>query len=160
MLEKILETEKLANKLLAEFGLLELGWKFKFDNSKHRIGQCRYEEKEIGYSSYFLEKTSWEEIEDTIRHEIAHALSPPTRIRGRWQSHGYDWKLKAIEVGCKPTACSDEAVSSAKPNFYIECDNCKRRYPRYRLKKAALARSLSSCCHAKLNLYKVVKEDS
>jgi hypothetical protein len=109
---QIEKTLEVGRKLLDEFGLHD--WTIQLDNSVERVGQCRPGKKEIGVSFYYLEESTWEEIEDTIRHEIAHALVGP--------GHGHDltWKRKCIEVGAKPERlASEDAVSSALPRYKI-----------------------------------------
>lgn len=146
---KIAETYSLANKLLKEFGLDD--WTFEISNEKNTLGRCNNAKKLITYSSYWLH-VGQKEIEDTIRHEIAHALAGP--------GHGHDevWRMTAVRVGAKPERCAPPGLkSAAKPNFYIECSGCGKRFPRYRLRKA-LVNYRSACCGEPFNFYKVVKK--
>jgi predicted SprT family Zn-dependent metalloprotease len=73
------------------------GWKFGYDNAKTSAGMCRHRCKQITLSNYFVlnYKTTENDLLDTIKHEIAHAI-----VGG---NHGHDrvWKAKALEVGCK-----------------------------------------------------------
>jgi predicted SprT family Zn-dependent metalloprotease len=151
MLDKILATQTLAERLIKEYGLDD--WKFVYDQTKNRIGQCRYSSKEIGYSVHFIKETPMDEIEDTIRHEIAHALVGPGN------GHNQTWKLKAMIVGANPRSCSEIAQVSAKPNFIVECSKCGKEWERFRLRKSLLSESArSSCCKAPLNCYDVREE--
>jgi predicted SprT family Zn-dependent metalloprotease len=61
----------------------KLGYKFKFDNAKRRFGYCSYTDKEISLSKPLCEYNlnNFYQINDTILHEIAHALS--YKIHGR-----------------------------------------------------------------------------
>src|SRR5262245_49089081 len=98
---KMVRVTGMATKLLEEYELAEKGWTFTLDTAKSRIGQCRYSDKEIGFSLSYLKLTPIEEIEETLRHEIAHALCGPG------EGHGAKWKAMAIQVGAKPQSCDD-----------------------------------------------------
>lgn len=128
-----------ANALLAEHGLLAQGWSFRFNNNKRRIGLCRYRERTIEYSRHFIALTPWAEIEDTIRHEVAHALVGPG------YGHGNVWKRAAIRLGARPAACTSAAVSTAKPNWILSCPSCPRTWERFKLSKRLHGARCPSC---------------
>ena len=50
--------------------------------------------KKISFSRNFIKNSSKEDIQDTILHEIAHAIVGP--------KHGHDkvWKAMASKLGC------------------------------------------------------------
>lgn len=154
-LTKVVEVMTLANRLLAEHGLTEQGWTFDFDNAKSRIGECRHYEKEIGYSLSFVEHTPMAEIENTIRHEIAHALTdysdPETK------SHGYEWREMAIRVGAKPKACGDGRVNvtNAKYNYVMECPSCGQKWYRYRMRQRNFGGKCSTC-KVEVDIYSLI----
>ena len=54
-----------------------MGYRFKFDNAKRRFGQCSYTNKRISLSKPLSSNNldNFFQINDTILHEIAHALS-------------------------------------------------------------------------------------
>ena len=54
-----------------------IGYSFKFDNAKRRFGQCSYTDKRISLSKPLASNNldNFFQINDTILHEIAHALS-------------------------------------------------------------------------------------
>ena len=56
-------------------------------------GECDYNTKTIRINNNCLWQLSWQQVNDLILHEVAHALCP---------NHGHDevWKAKAIEIGC------------------------------------------------------------
>src|SRR5688572_22737580 len=130
---------------MEKHGLLERGWTFHFDNALRRIGQCRYREKEIGYSTPCI-WSSWESITDTILHEIAHALLRPKT------GHNWEWKAKARELGCDPYAVTEDFSTTAKPTYKIECPKCKRRWYRHRMRKRNYG-SRCPACHVEVKIY-------
>jgi predicted SprT family Zn-dependent metalloprotease len=148
---RIVDVSRFANSKLREHGLAQMGWTFVWDKSKDRTGQCRFRRREIGFSLYYVEKSSWDEITDTILHEIAHALVGP--------KHGHDlaWKAKCVEIGAKPMRlASEEAVTTAKFNFVIKCPSCGRKWYRYRMRRRNFG---SKCpdCHVEVKIYKYVR---
>lgn len=103
-----------ANELLEEHGLLQQGWKFGISSEKEAVGRCHHWRKLIVFSRHFL-RSSPEQIEDTLLHEIAHALVG--------SGHGHDavWAAKAIELGAVPTPFAQNAISTAKFHYSISC---------------------------------------
>lgn len=152
--EKLVEVITLGNELMVKHGLTEQGWRFDLDNGKQRIGCCHHGKKLITYSSHYIDETSMEEIEDTILHEIAHALC------GSGHGHDWYWKAKCVEIGARPERLKDEvkAVSSVKKyNYKIQCNNCGRSWKRYRLKRQYLIQGAfqSGCCGASMTVWKI-----
>jgi predicted SprT family Zn-dependent metalloprotease len=149
---KIIWVTKLANQLLEQHGLKDLGWQFELNQTaKRRVGQCSHRTKTISYSLYYLEKSTDEDIKDTILHEIAHALVDP--------QHGHDstWRIKCMEIGAKPQRLAGEdAVTSATYNYEIYCTNCgKTTGKRYRLRQEMLDNYISKCCNAPLDAERI-----
>jgi predicted SprT family Zn-dependent metalloprotease len=143
--------EDFAKETLQKHGLLELGWKFKFDNAKQRLGSCSHSRKTITFSMYYTH-ISREEIEDTILHEIAHALIGPEH------GHNFHWKQKAREIGAKPERLADPTIkTSAKHNYVIKCPNCGWQVQRHRMKRRNFG---STCpeCRTEVKIYKYVRK--
>lgn len=136
--------EDLAYRLMKSYGLTEKGWRFRWDNSRRRAGQCRYTYREIGLSKPLMSIWTVDRAEETIRHEIAHALTPGSH-------HGWEWQRKCLELGIKPERCysvNDETQIATTyigrcPNGHVtgmmrlpkrekSCSQCSRRFdPRY-----------------------------
>jgi hypothetical protein len=60
-----------------------------------RLGQCRFSQREIGLSRRFLEANEWGIIENTVRHEAAHAAVGPG------YGHGAVWARQARAFGVR-----------------------------------------------------------
>jgi len=117
---ELIETQRLAHQLMQEFGLTEQGWIFRFSSKKTIMGTCIHNEKVIEFSKWYVESHP-DEVEDTLRHEIAHALV------GANHGHDYVWRRKCIEVGARPERCYDSRSPninrSVKHNWQAQCDN-------------------------------------
>jgi predicted SprT family Zn-dependent metalloprotease len=100
------DTEKLnfwKNRTLELMKKFKLSnWYFSWINKKSTYGQCFHNGKIISLSiPYVLACNDVNEIEDTIRHEIGHALTPDDK------GHGKEWKAMAKKVGYTPKRCSE-----------------------------------------------------
>lgn len=89
----------LAEELLTENGLT--GWRVTVDNAGRRLGICRPGRKTISLSRQYIAVTSDDVTQDTIRHEVAHALA------GASEGHGPVWQDHARALGADPTATAD-----------------------------------------------------
>ena len=112
----------------------KLGYKFKFDNAKRRFGYCSYTDKEISLSKPLCEYNlnNFYQINDTILHEIAHALS--YKIHGkRGSGHCKRWVHVAKSIGCNGKRCYDSSeVNNIEHKYTLICDTCGGNYPRHR----------------------------
>jgi predicted SprT family Zn-dependent metalloprotease len=121
------QASKLAIKLMDKHGLLGQGWYFTFDRSNQRFGSCQYLRKRITLSKYLTELNSEQEIQNTILHEIAHALCPG-------QHHNHIWKAKAKEIGCTGDRCySYKQVIIPELKYSAVCSSCNEKYSRSRM---------------------------
>ncbi len=88
-------------KVLAnEYPFLK-NWKVSVDHAKRRAGSCRPLEKVITLSRHHVTHNSLEVVEDTIAHEIAHAVCYELY---QDLSHGPRWKKLARTLGAEPKA--------------------------------------------------------
>ena len=143
----IKEAYAFGNKLLAEHGLLQQGWRFDLDNGKVRVGCCHTSKKLITYSVHYLREPI-ESIRDTILHEIAHALTPDDK------GHGWEWEQKCIEIGAKPERLAHELETNLKYNYVIECPECGWKVYRHRMRRRNFG---STCpqCGTEVEIYKL-----
>ena len=112
----------------------KLGYRFKFDNAKRRFGYCSYRDKEISLSKPLCEYNldNFYQINDTILHEIAHALS--YKIHGsKGSGHCKRWVHVAKSIGCNGKRCYDSSeVNNIEHKYSLVCDTCGGNYPRHR----------------------------
>lgn len=97
------EVEKLTLTLMEEHGLYWPTWGFRLTRHKLKLGRCvynRYGGGTIEISKNWLH-LPYDQIRDTILHEIAHALA------GHGAKHGPAWKKVCIRIGAKPDEFAD-----------------------------------------------------
>lgn len=100
---------QLTNEELQKWGLYD--WTLKFNNRLTRaLGRCLFSEYAIELQTRFVKENPEHIVLDTIRHEVAHALT------GHKAGHGYEWKMWAIKVGANPEATVDGAASPSHVN--------------------------------------------
>lgn len=93
MNEKLSKVRNKANEMFYKTNLDNHGWVFTFDKALSRAGVCNYKNKTISLSALWCENASWTDIEDTIIHEISHA------IVGSENGHNKIWSNYAKMLG-------------------------------------------------------------
>ena len=89
-----------ARKKLDTYGLKNWGVRLTTDPTLPFLGKCMYQDKVIILNAHHIDIHPAAEVQDTILHEIAHALMPG-------YGHNEKWAEKAREIGCTNTlACS------------------------------------------------------
>jgi predicted SprT family Zn-dependent metalloprotease len=88
-------------------------WSFQFDHATKRAGCCNYQTQVISLAYAYARSATDEDIADTIRHEIAHALV------GKAHGHDQVWKAQALAIGCSGTRCHD--VQFTPPRYIVTC---------------------------------------
>jgi predicted SprT family Zn-dependent metalloprotease len=102
----------------------ELGYSLKFSNTVRALGSCNWSKKIIKISQKYMELCSWDIIEDTIRHEIAHAID--AKRRG-YSKHDYVWKKVCLEVGADPSRTADVPKEMTPQRKYLKvCGKCQK----------------------------------
>jgi len=146
-LDKMVRTYGTAISLMEQHGLIADGWKFQLSKTKRAVGDCHYATKTIRVSEHFISLSPWEQIEDTILHEIAHALV------GWKHGHDYVWKAMARKIGANPSRVTETAVTTARYNYVMRCPVCKREWKRYRMKRRNFG-SKCPTCQVEVKIYK------
>ena len=89
-----------ARNLMDRCGLDE--WTLRFSSATKMLGKCRSQQKLILISRSHAVHDAPEQVTDTIRHEIAHALAGPEA------GHGPAWRALARQLGATPRSCQPE----------------------------------------------------
>lgn len=125
--------------------LSKRGWTIGWNNRKKALGVCRSSQKRIEISKYLLNNNLdkpnvWE---DTIRHEIAHAIEVELR---RFSDHGRIWKRICRVTGANPTRVCDNPLNMGDSHkFELVCPSCNYTSKYFRKPKANKA--CGDCCN-------------
>ena len=91
---------ELAKAKFKEFKLED--WYLYFTNHHSgSLGMCYPHEKKIRMSNIWVDALDIEESENTLLHEIAHALSSPECAHHNHKGHGDEWYRNCLLVGMK-----------------------------------------------------------
>ena len=128
---------RIANELRVE-------WNSRF---KTAAGRADYRQKLISLNPRLLEHP--DEIERTLRHELAHLLAQFRTGRRIILPHGDEWR-----TACRDLGIADEKRCHNLPfpartctaRFLYRCPNCRQEFPRVRRVHRALA--CLACCRA------------
>jgi predicted SprT family Zn-dependent metalloprotease len=116
------EAVQLARDLMNRWGLHD--WEFKVNRRRRALGMCFAESKRLELSSIYIRNNDAEHVQDTILHEIAHALTP---------DHGHDkvWLAAAMRIGGRAKVkCTDAKMPPGQ--WQAQCPSCQRRFSRHR----------------------------
>ena len=129
------QAENLAHNLLRRHDLSS--WNFQFDRAKKRFGLCNYTTQTISLSKHLTELNPQEIVQDTILHEIAHALCGPKT------GHGKAWKTKVVEIGGTAKRCfSPTDINTLPLKYTASCPHCGHSFQAARKRKIACG----DCC--------------
>ncbi|ALA45108.1 hypothetical protein ADS69_00003 [Enterobacter phage phiEap-3] len=93
-----MEVTHWARTMMEKHGLISNGWTFRINGRITKtLGRCSYAKKLIELSGRHVAEDIYEDILDTLLHEIAHALV------GRGYEHGKVWQAMALRLGAKPS---------------------------------------------------------
>lgn len=144
--------ENLANELIEKYrnnsiGFPLHGYTFKWNNRRQAYGVCSYIKKEIQLSKILTVVCTHDQVENTILHEIAHAIA------GSDAGHGYRWQKIARQIGCDGSRCNNHIHhNNAADKTYrliAECPNCGTKS--YMNRKSKLRRSCKYCSNGRFN---------
>jgi predicted SprT family Zn-dependent metalloprotease len=141
-----LETEAL--QLLCSLGAKRIATELRVEwNSRLQTaaGRADYRRKLISLNPRLVEHP--EEIDRTLRHELAHILAQFRTGRRRISPHGPEWQQACRDLGIADEKRCHTLPFPAKryvPRFIYRCPNCRRDFPRVRKLKRTVA--CLACC--------------
>ncbi len=112
--------EDLGRDLLGE-PLQARGWSFGYDRARRRLGACHPASRRITLSAARADELAEAEVEDTIRHEIAHAID--WERRGT-TNHDATWKAVARACGAWPSRTFKGDLAHADATYEGTCPSC------------------------------------
>jgi predicted SprT family Zn-dependent metalloprotease len=95
------------------------------------------------------ESVVWDEIDRTLRHELAHLLAQWRVGRRRIAPHGAEWRQACRDLGIADEARCHNLPFASKtyaPQYVYVCPKCKEKFPRVRRIRRAIA--CLACCRA------------
>ena len=109
-------------------------WRFRFETATGRAGICRYTTSTIALQVTYVLRAPWDDIRDTLLHEVAHAIVGPGH------AHNAVWQTAARRIGCTAKRCS--TVTHSLKRWIGQCLLCRDRWFRQRLTAKVRQRSL------------------
>ena len=139
----------------AEYNLADEGWTWGYHNHKRAVGTCYFDRWNKSGCKVMISKALLEvnidsnakDFEDTIRHEIAHAIDYSIR---RASDHGYLWQNIAVQVGANPSP-NKSTIKSVAHKWVGTCNSCGKEQKRHKLTMSARSGACGSCCKTKNN---------
>jgi SprT protein len=148
---KATDLETKARELLLSLGAKQIATELRVEwNSrlKTAAGRADYRQKLISLNPLLHEHP--QEIDRTLRHELAHILAQfREKRRRRISPHGTEWQQACRDLGISGEKRCHTLPFSAKryaPRFIYRCPSCRHDFPRVRKVKRAVA--CPACCRA------------
>jgi predicted SprT family Zn-dependent metalloprotease len=127
--------KRIANELRVEWN----------SSLKTAAGRADYREKLISLNPRLVEYP--DEIDRTLRHELAHILAQFRAGRRKIAPHGAEWQQACTDLGIAgEKRCHNLPFPTRTytARFIYRCPNCRRKFPRVRRVRRAVA--CLACC--------------
>jgi SprT protein len=140
--------EKTARDLLRTCGAARIADDLRVDwnpRLKTAAGRADYREKLISLNPQLIEHAN--EIDRTLRHELAHILAQFRAGRQRILPHGVEWRQACVDLGIADEKRCHNLPFPARTyaaRFIYRCPNCRKEFPRVRRVRRAVA--CLACC--------------
>lgn len=131
------------------YNLSDRAWSFGFNNHKSSLGMCYYQTKRVELSMEWMKinTSSPADMEEVIRHEIAHAIDFLKRGKS---DHSKKWKRICVQVGANPERChTNKETNRPKGKYTLICDKCGHTSVKHRM--ACKSYSCGPCGDGKYN---------
>jgi SprT protein len=140
--------ETTARELLRSLGAAQIAGELRVEwNSrlKTAAGRADYREKLVSLNPRLIEHP--DEIDRTLRHELAHILAQFRAGRRRILPHGNEWRQACVDLGMAHEKRCHNLPFPARTyvaRFVYCCPNCHQEFPRVRRVRRAVA--CLACC--------------
>lgn len=137
-----------ASELLHSLGAGRIAKELRVEWNSHlqtAAGRADYHEKLISLNPLLAEYP--DEIDRTLRHELAHILAQFRAGRRRIAPHGTEWRQACTDLGIADEKRCHNLPFPARAyaaRFVYRCPNCRREFPRVRRARRAVA--CLACC--------------
>lgn len=111
------DVRDIAYEIMDDYGLIDRGWQFSFDQAERRMGSCRHRQKLITMSEPLCEINDEEVIRYTLTHEVAHAIVGPG------VGHGFEFVQQCRLMGIDGARCVSDANAN-EPHWWGRCPSC------------------------------------
>ena len=149
------DLESKARNLLRELGAGKLAREVRVEwnpRLKTAAGRADFRQKLISLNPLLRDVRAGlafnrEEIDRTLRHELAHLLAQFRVGRRRIAPHGPEWREACRDLGIADEArCHNLpfATKTYPARFVYRCPNCRQEFPRVRRGRRAIA--CLACC--------------
>ena len=141
--------EEKSRTLLRQLGAAKLARDVRVEwnpRMKSAAGRADYRERLISLNP-LLRDHGVEEIDRTLRHELAHLLVQFRVGRRRIAPHGPEWReaCRALDIAAEARCHNLPFATKAYPaRFVYRCPNCRQEFPRVRRIRRVIA--CLACC--------------
>ena len=146
-----LDLETKARELLSSLGAKRIASELRVEwnpRLQTAAGRVDYRQKLISLNPRLVQHP--QEIDRTLRHELAHILAQfREKKRRRISPHGPEWQQACRDLGIAGEKRCHTLPFPAKryaPRFIYRCPNCRRDFPRVQKLKRTVA--CLACCRA------------
>jgi SprT protein len=140
--------QSIARELLRSLGATRIANDLRVEwnpQLKTAAGRADYHEKLISLNPRLIEHP--DEIDRTLRHELAHILAQFRAGRRRISPHGGEWRNACVDLGIADEKRCHNLPFPARTyaaRFIYRCPNCHQEFPRVRRVRRAVA--CLACC--------------
>ena len=145
----IVGVRELATELFKKFGIENYDLSISKRTGIGYLARCWPKKRLIEISVWLIMKHP-EQVEETLRHEIAHSLD---YIKFKKIGHGPTWKMCCVITGASP----ERTCASAQPLWRVkgECPECKKVF--YRIRTPRNVKVCSACNTKKITFVRPIK---
>ncbi len=154
------DLESKLRQLLCELGAVKLARQVRVEwnpRLKTAAGRADFREKLISLNPLLCDhdlasvsrQSGSDEIDRTLRHELAHLLAQWRVGRRRIAPHGEEWRQACCDLGIADEVRCHNLPFATRPyavRFVYRCPNCRQEFPRVRRIRRTVA--CLACCRS------------